>query len=618
MAEKYKKLNSSSEKRLHEGKIRFEPALKISIALVFLLTGSYMYFFGNYVFSYQESLILFVFSGDYLHQFTGKPGGLLEFLANLLAQGYFSPVYGSVLLAIINSLFAYFFIKIYLILSRGKRFSMFLVMIPSCMLLLMQTNFNWPLRLNIGLLLTVIYYFIIISNTNSRKHIFSLLFLPLFYYLAGSMTWIFLGMYSFYCLTRMIGPNRFVYPAAALLLGFLSYFVSREILFLQPKAILLLFPFYLKESFHHMIIFYLLIGFIIILPFIIRMTSGKHTIFFINNENTRNIFPVIAVVGITVFFLAYFFKPLDSKLFQMEEFVHEQNWDMVIEYQEKFQISNSVAEYFYCLALSEKGQLCDRLFYSRQDFGPRSLIIPWDSKVGVNNISRGGYFFYSAGLINEAHRWAFESMVSQGFRPENIKMLIKTDLINGHYRAAQKYLNVLKCTFHYRKWAKKYEKMIDSPDLIKADPELGKKIKIMPKKDFPINIRNPEMNLIRLLDANPSNKAAFEYLMAWFLLDRNIDAICREVERIKYLPYKKLPKHIEEALMINSFGVGRKPDVGNLKISDATIDLYRKYELTVGLLPASTLTSKNRLAEIFKNTFWEYFDKQNRGEFPGL
>ncbi len=44
-------------------------------------------------------------------------------------------------------------------------------------------------------------------------------------------------------------------------------------------------------------------------------------------------------------------------------------------------------------------------------------------------LNRGGYFYYTIGMINEAHRWAFENMVMKGLSPEGLKMLIKTEII---------------------------------------------------------------------------------------------------------------------------------------------------------------------------------------------
>ncbi len=63
-------------------------------------------------------------------------------------------------------------------------------------------------------------------------------------------------------------------------------------------------------------------------------------------------------------------------------------------------------------------------------------------------------------MINEAHRWAYENMIIKGLNPEGLKMLIKTELINGNYKTASKYISVLKKAPFYRSEAKAYESLL--------------------------------------------------------------------------------------------------------------------------------------------------------------
>ena len=46
-------------------------------------------------------------------------------------------------------------------------------------------------------------------------------------------------------------------------------------------------------------------------------------------------------------------------------------------------------------------------------------------------------------MINEANRWAYEYMVMRGNTPEGLNMLIKTELINGNYAVAEKFIYIL-------------------------------------------------------------------------------------------------------------------------------------------------------------------------------
>jgi hypothetical protein len=578
----------------------------ITPVIIFVITFFYLFFFNDYLFFYQENISLFVYSGQYLHQAIVKPGGLLEYAGNFLTQFFFNPVYGSLIISAILALIVLAGIKINRRLSSDSLLSLILSVIPVSLLILMQINFNWMLGNNVGFLLTMLYFLFSIASSKRLHIIFILAFFPVFYYLTGSFAWLYLGMYLVYCLTFKKGFLRLYYPVLLLIIALISFILSKELLFLRPVDELLLFPFSLRDNFTHPVILFLLIGFLILLPLLEKITSSLK----IKSKYSGpiSLSSVMITLVITIVLLAELYDPNLRKLFKIEKMVYLQDWKEVIKYQEENQLGNIVAQYYYDLALSEEGQLCDRMFCGRQEYGTKALIIPWNSQAGVNNIARGVYFFYAVGLINEAHRWAYESMVAQGCRPENIKLLVKTNLINGHYKIAGKYIEILEKTLHYRNWAKKYKSMLDRPDLVKSDPELGAKMRLMTSKDFSISIKNPQTNLPLLLDANPGNKKAFEYLMAWFLLEKNLQGLVNETGRIKNMLYSKLPRHIEEALIIYNIGTGMMPDIGALKISQDAVDRYRQYETLIDPYSGTIPAGKKELLKQARNTYWFYFE----------
>jgi hypothetical protein len=299
-----------------------------------------------------------------------------------------------------------------------------------------------------------------------------------------------------------------------------------------------------------------------------------------------------------------------ADLFKLEKMFFARDWNGVIKQQETYQSKNPVAQYYYNTALSESGMLCDRLFFAPQDYGTRSISIPWNSQINMNKMFRGVYFYYSIGLINEAHRWAFESMVIQGYRPENIKLLIKTDLINGHYKVAEKYITVLKKTLHYRNWVKKYEAMLENPELINSDPELGGKIKLKPQDDFIVRIRNPQKNITSLLQSNPGNKRAFEYKIAWLMLEKNIEGILNEIRRLTEMNYSKIPRHIEEAALLLKANIGPLPELNRLSISNETESRFSKYMSSTMYFDRAKSPGGSGVQKELRNTFWYYLDSK--------
>jgi len=185
------------------------------------------------------------------------------------------------------------------------------------------------------------------------------------------------------------------------------------------------------------------------------------------------------------------------------------------------------------------------MFHGCQDFGEESLLI----HSSRDYIDRSMYYYYTVGFINEAHHRAYESMVINGYRPENLKMLIKTDLINGNYRSAQRHIGILKKSLHYRRWAEKYESMLHQPAMVLADPELGAKAKLAPRKDFFFS-QNEVLNIDLMLMSNPDNKIAFEYKLARLLLEKDFKSAVHQVKKMRNMDYSSLPRHIEEAILL--------------------------------------------------------------------
>jgi hypothetical protein len=344
---------------------------------------------------------------------------------------------------------------------------------------------------------------------------------------------------------------------------------------------------------------YLYGGFILLFPLFIK-TAGIINV----NKKFKNVIPYatfMTLFPVTVFFLFKVYDPVFANLMQLEKLVYKQDWDAVIKKYERFPLTNVIGQYYYNLALSEKGQLCDRMFFGQQNYGPMSLALPRDGEQAY----RAVYFYYAIGLISEAHHLAYELMVQHGYRPENIKLLVKTELINGNYKIAERYINVLKKTLHYKSWAERYEKMLYNPDLIYADPELGEKIRLLPKADFFIvtdDFRNIEM----LLQANPENRIAFEYKIARMLLEKDLMAVGSEIKNLKGLGYPHIPRHIEEAIVSLVNITKEFPDLGGLSISHDTDQRFLRYFSDLKSFKGNRKLIEKGINKADKNTFWYY------------
>lgn len=309
------------------------------------------------------------------------------------------------------------------------------------------------------------------------------------------------------------------------------------------------------------------------------------------------------VVIVTILLVFTKFNPETAKVIEIERFIYAGKWNDAIRLHEKSPSKNLIGQYFYNIALSETDQLCDRLFTGSQDFGTGSLVLPW----GDEHLNRGAYFYYSVGLINEAHRWAYEEMVVYGYRPQNIKILAETSLLNSDFRMARKYTSILKKTIYYRAIAKKYEAMANNPALISSDPSLGAKLKILPKSNFFIKFNEPQTNLPLILESQPDNRRAFEYYMAGLLLTKNVEIAVNNIAKMKEAGYTRIPRYIEEAVLIYQNSTKLVPDLGGLTISGETQRRFEQYFSAYIAARNNPSTLKEKMEEKFGNTFWFYF-----------
>ena len=407
-------------------------------ALFFILTFGYFYRFGDYVLFFQEKQSILIFSPGALEEYFIKPGGLLEFAGEFLTRLYINPGPGALILSVILTIPGILLLKINKKLFSDLSYSPLFLMLPSYMLLLMQTHYYHLMEHNLGYILVLIYFLFAILPDKKQHRYIALAVFPLVYYLMGAYIWIFLAMFIIYSLVYEKENLRFIYTAVSLGIAGITFMVFRFLIFLQPVDQFFGHPVPLVPDQHHNIIFYLLTGYLVLYPLL-----GKAPLLFRFGKKYIRIVAfssVLVVFGITAIFLSGLYNPQTDRVLELQRYVFEKKWKEAIELHETTPSKNLIGQYFYNIALSETDQLCKRLFYGSQDFGANSLILPW----GNEHLSRGAYFYYAIGLINEAHRWAYEDMVVNGYTPQNLKLLVKTNLINENHRMAGKYIRILK------------------------------------------------------------------------------------------------------------------------------------------------------------------------------
>jgi hypothetical protein len=570
--------------------------------LVFF-AGSFIYFgfFGDYIFFYQEKSSLFIFSRDFLHENLHQPGGLLIWLAKFFSTFYYYPLIGAMMLSSILTMITILASRIILILNGQN--SRIIALVIGTSLFYLQTDYRFLLINDLGLLLQMTLFWLVIRYLRFLKGWAAVMLVPFWFYATGGFAWVFQLLMTFYFAFDKENKG-WIRLVAFWCVSYITFFISKNYLFFQSGKTLLTFPLSEHNTGSQYILFIIIAGIISIIPVIskIRIRLADKPI---TSEFSTGLITSIILVIILVFTGMHRFDNKTKQYLHVENLFYQNKFNEVIAFNSLNPPTNSLTIFLNNIALCETDKLDDMLFHSLQSPDGKTLFLKWDMAGEVLN--RGGYFYYAIGMINEAHRWAFENLVMKGYTPEGLKMLIRTDLINSNYEVASRYINILKKTLFYKKEAKSFEKMLFSDDAVNADKELGSKRQIRIENDFFSITDNPYINIEMILANDSLNRKAFEYKMAFMLLQKNYNGIAHELSEFEKFGFTRLPVHIEEAaLALAVSNKGRLPDTGNLQISKNTGLRWTQFLAVLQQYGNDLKSAEPALKRRFGDTFWYY------------
>ena len=116
------------------------------------------------------------------------------------------------------------------------------------------------------------------------------------------------------------------------------------------------------------------------------------------------------------------------------------------------------------------------------------------------------------------------------------------NLISGEDAAAQKYLNLLSHTLFYGKWARSRMPGRQDADVRAALDAARAKL---PVTDFVHQSENPRNVLLALLEANPSNAVARDYLLCYDMMRYDLDSFMED-----YMAHPVKGRLYKEAILI--------------------------------------------------------------------
>jgi len=330
-------------------------------------------------------------------------------------------------------------------------------------------------------------------------------------------------------------------------------------------------------------------------------------IYFFNLKEKYTRIVIIAQVAGLLFVCWYGFKTWANFNAEVtmtyDHLVRNERWDGVLKYAEKKPPRNYMSLAMLNLSLAKTGQLGNRMFHYDQH-GINGLFLPFNREYVAPLM--GNEVFYHLGLINASQEYVFESMETipnLGKSVRAVKRLAETNLINGHYRVSEKYLKLLENTMFYRRWAKETRNLLDNEDMINSHPDYGEKRKFMVRNDYFFHVKNIEAVLNRLVKENPGNRMAFEYLMAFYMINKDLRNFINCMPMTDKMNYREIPVSYQEAMMyIIGLRTSDPMAKAQLNISESTKARMRAYADIYTNYP----DAQERLRKNFSGTYWYY------------
>lgn len=266
------------------------------------------------------------------------------------------------------------------------------------------------------------------------------------------------------------------------------------------------------------------------------------------------------------------------------------NHDKVIKMVECYDQWTSQMLFFYNLVQAQRGQLPDNLLkFTPTDLGTFYQIGPETPMLTIRNMNE---LYWALGDMTFTERAA---MMTNVFSTNNrnvrmMRRLAECNIVSGDSLAAEKYLRILDKTLVYHRWA---------DNLRQHGKEIYKEKMSMVNRHDTITISdNAHFLMMQLLDANPNNTVALDYILCSDLLLKDITNFKRDYDRYCTDTGKpRLKSLYQEALCIWLAG------------TNAPQEDWQRYIQRQDVMQRFMEYNQQRGNPKFKGTYWYYFDK---------
>ena len=506
---------------------------------------------------FQEQYQMFLFDSGYFLERIVLPGGLADYISEFLVQFYYMPVLGGAIIALL--LMGIQTAVWGLMKQYGARHDFpgyLLSFLPSIALWCAMGDQNVLLSFVVAL-----FGALVIGWIHNRFHnrlvkvVFELVSTALVYWLLGPVVFLYAVL--------MIGDTLKNAKQKGNVFSGIGY--SAVILILTVAWILLTtqtsqYPLYRIFAGLNYYRYpgaisplpFVVMVWAVVIPFLGMIPCHRKSLQKLQQSKVVIVLSYVLVIVASWFGIKTSFDEMTYELIDYDFLVRTEQWDKIIEKAEKKPATTPLGVSCVNLALSQKGMLADRLFEFYQNGGEG--LFPTFTRDMISPVSTAEIFF-RLGMVNDAERYMFEAQEAIPNYRKSARLtrrIIECDIINGNYKVAAKLLRRLQKTLFYSNWANQTMALLGNEKAINRHPIYGKLRKYREKKqDFLFSDREMDQMLGLLFLNDNHNKMAYEYLMCYELLQRDMEKFMQYYPLGRFVGYDHIPRTFQEILIGN-------------------------------------------------------------------
>ena len=506
---------------------------------------------------FQEQYQMFLFDTGYFLERIVLPGGLADYISEFLVQFYYMPVLGGAIIALL--LMGIQAAVWGLMKQYGARHDF-----PGYLLSFLPGIALWCAMGDQNVLLSFVvalFGALVIGWIHNRFH--NRLVKVVFELVSTALVYWFLGPVVFLYAALMIGDtlknakqkgNVFSgigYSAVILILTIAWILLTTQTLQYPLYRIFAGLNYYRYPGAISPLPFVVMVWAVVI-PFLGMIPCHRKSLQKLQQSKVVIVLSYVLVIVASWFGIKASFDEMTYDLIDYDFLVRTEQWDKIIEKAEKKPATTPLSVSCVNLALSQKGVLADRLFEFYQNGGEG--LFPTFTRDMISPVSTAEIFF-RLGMVNDAERYMFEAQEAIPNYRKSARLtrrIIECEIINGNYKVAAKLLRRLQKTLFYRNWANQTMALLGNEKAINRHPIYGKLRKYREKKqDFLFSDREMDQMLGMLFLNDNHNRMAYEYLMCYELLQRDMEKFMQYYPLGRFVGYDHIPRSFQEILIGN-------------------------------------------------------------------